>query len=41
MAEKIPGARLTVMSGAGHLMNLEQPELFNRALEAFLATLDP
>jgi len=36
MARRIPGARLTVIEGAGHLSNLEQPETFNRAVLAFL-----
>lgn len=39
MAEKIPGAELAVISGAGHLSNLEQPEAFNRRLGDFLAKL--
>jgi 3-oxoadipate enol-lactonase len=36
MAERIPGACLTVIEGAGHLSNIEQPERFNRAVLAFL-----
>lgn len=36
MARRIPGARLTVIEGAGHLSNIEQPEAFNRAVLAFL-----
>ncbi len=32
----IRGARLAVVPGAGHLPNLEQPETFNRLVEAFL-----
>lgn len=36
MARRIPGARLTVIAGAGHLSNIEQPEAFNRALLEFL-----
>ena len=36
MAERIPGARLTLIEGAGHLSNIEQPESFNRAVLAFL-----
>lgn len=39
MVEKIPGARLEVIPGAGHLANLEQPEAFNKAVSAFLETL--
>lgn len=36
MAEQIPGARLEVIEGAGHLSNLEAPEEFNRLLELHL-----
>jgi 3-oxoadipate enol-lactonase len=36
MAARIPGARLTVIKGAGHLSNIEQPEAFNEATLAFL-----
>ncbi len=36
MAERIQGARLTLIEGAGHLSNIEQPERFNRAVLAFL-----
>lgn len=32
----IPGSRLTVLPGAGHLPNLEHPEAFNAALARFL-----
>jgi pimeloyl-ACP methyl ester carboxylesterase len=32
MCEQIPGARLSVIEGAGHLSNLEAPEEFNRLL---------
>ena len=43
MAEKlaagIPGARLVILEKAGHLSNMEQPEGFNEALRAFLASL--
>ncbi len=31
MAERIGGSRLTIIEGAGHLSNIEQPEAFNRA----------
>jgi pimeloyl-ACP methyl ester carboxylesterase len=37
IAKAIPGARLEVIPEAGHLSNLEQPEHFNRVLEAFLS----
>jgi pimeloyl-ACP methyl ester carboxylesterase len=36
MAREIPQATLTVIPGAAHLANLQQPEAFNRALWAFL-----
>jgi 3-oxoadipate enol-lactonase len=37
MAARIPQARCLVLPRAGHLANLEQPVLFNRALGDFLA----
>ena len=36
MAEAIPDARLKIISQAGHLSNLEQPEAFTQALQSFL-----
>jgi len=39
MAGKIPGAQKIVIPGAGHAANLDQPELFNRAVAEFLAGL--
>jgi 3-oxoadipate enol-lactonase len=36
MACRIPGARLAVVRGAGHLSNLEQPQAFNAAVLPFL-----
>ncbi|HLI80062.1 MAG TPA: alpha/beta fold hydrolase [Candidatus Binataceae bacterium] len=36
MASRIPGARLTIIKGAGHLSNIEQPEAFNESVLAFL-----
>jgi 3-oxoadipate enol-lactonase len=35
-AKRIPGARKIVYPEAGHMINMEQPEKFNRDLEAFL-----
>jgi 3-oxoadipate enol-lactonase len=32
MADQIPGARLEVLEGAGHLSNLEAPEEFTRLI---------
>ena len=37
MHRRIPGAELAVIERAGHLSNLEQPEAFNRVLNAFLS----
>lgn len=36
MTEAIPGARLAVLEGAGHLSNMESPEEFNRLLAAHM-----
>jgi 3-oxoadipate enol-lactonase len=36
MARRIPGARLTIIEGAGHLSNIERPEAFNSAVLGFL-----
>jgi pimeloyl-ACP methyl ester carboxylesterase len=35
-----PAARLTVLPTTGHLVNLEEPEIFNRLTERFLAEVD-
>jgi len=39
MADQIPGARLEVIEGAGHLSNLEAPDEFNRLLKGYLGRL--
>jgi pimeloyl-ACP methyl ester carboxylesterase len=39
MVAAIRGSRLALISGAGHLANLEQPAAFNAALHAFLDCL--
>jgi pimeloyl-ACP methyl ester carboxylesterase len=39
MAKAIPGARLEVVPAAGHVANLENPDVFNRALADFVAAL--
>ncbi len=36
LAEGLPDAELKIIPGAGHMVNLEQPELFNNALVGFL-----
>jgi len=36
MAAKIPGAKHVVIPDAGHAANLDQPEIFNRAIVDFL-----
>jgi pimeloyl-ACP methyl ester carboxylesterase len=40
MQELIPGSRLVVVEGAGHLPTLEQPETVNVALAQWLAEVD-
>ena len=39
LARAIPGARMEIIPGAGHVPNLEQPAAFNRVLEGFLGGL--
>ena len=41
LAGMIEGATLVEISGAGHLANIEAPAAFNRAVDAFLAEIDP
>ncbi len=36
MGGAIPGARLELLPDAGHLLNMEQPQLFNKAVGEFL-----
>jgi pimeloyl-ACP methyl ester carboxylesterase len=36
VARRIPGAELVMVEGAGHLVNLEQPERFNKIVLDFL-----
>jgi 3-oxoadipate enol-lactonase len=36
LAKNTPGAALVKIPGAGHLTNLEKPEMFHAALEPFL-----
>ena len=37
MASRIPGAGFKIMTGAGHLAPLEQPDEFNQLIETFLS----
>lgn len=39
LEQRIPGARLEFIAGAHHYPQVEQPDAFNRAVTAFLATL--
>jgi 3-oxoadipate enol-lactonase len=39
MADRIPNACLTIIPGAAHLSNLEQPDLFNETIRAFVANV--
>ena len=39
LANNIPNAKLEIISRAGHLSNIEQPEAFNAALRGFLREL--
>ena len=36
LAERIPGAQSHILPGAGHLLNIEQPDAFNTVLLQFL-----
>jgi len=35
-----PAARLTVVPGTGHAVNIEEPDLFNQLTDDFLALVD-
>jgi pimeloyl-ACP methyl ester carboxylesterase len=39
LARTIPGAKLVHIPGGSHGFNIEQPDLFNRAVLDFLATV--
>jgi pimeloyl-ACP methyl ester carboxylesterase len=41
MVSKVPGAKLVVIRGAGHMSPMEQPEQVNRAIRGFLEGLKP
>ena len=36
LAKSIPGARVALIAGAGHVSNLERPEAFNATVLGFL-----
>lgn len=40
LATLIPGAKLEIIVGAGHLSNLEQPHAFNAAIDGWLSEID-
>jgi pimeloyl-ACP methyl ester carboxylesterase len=40
MKRTIPAAGLVVIPKSGHTLNLEEPDLFNRAIQDFLTTVD-
>ena len=37
VAKRVPNAELAVISGAGHLINIEKPSAFNQQLAMWLA----
>lgn len=39
IAQAVPGARMEILNGAGHVANADAPEAFNRMLESFLEGL--
>lgn len=41
LASQIPGAKLSMLPGVGHMGNLENTELFNQTLIAFLRSVQP
>ena len=40
LAANIPDAKLEIIKAAGHLSNLDQPEIFNRLIGKFLAEIE-
>jgi 3-oxoadipate enol-lactonase len=40
LARLIPGASLALIPGAGHIMNLQKPELFNSVMSKFLCGIE-
>jgi pimeloyl-ACP methyl ester carboxylesterase len=41
LEERIPGARRVVIPGTDHLVNLREPEVFDREVLGFLAEVRP
>ncbi|HUF17498.1 MAG TPA: alpha/beta hydrolase [Thermoanaerobaculia bacterium] len=41
MAQSIPGARLVRVKNAGHFVNLEQPERYNKIILDWLQRQEP
>jgi pimeloyl-ACP methyl ester carboxylesterase len=39
MQDSIPGAKIEIISGAGHVSNMEQPEQFNEIVKDFCSTV--
>jgi len=39
MADRIPDARLTIIPGAAHLSNMEQPGLFNETIRSVVSNV--
>lgn len=39
LAEKITGARVVIIDGAGHMVMIEKPDEFNSRVREFLQTL--
>jgi len=39
LSNKIPNSKLVIIEDAGHYSNLEQPEIFNKALTDFIKTI--
>jgi 3-oxoadipate enol-lactonase len=39
LQQTIPGAQLTILPESGHLLNLEQPDLFNAAVRKFIGKI--
>ena len=40
MNEQIPNSRLEMIGDAGHLVNMEQPEMYNRVVRDFIVSLE-